>query len=77
MSAISSSGKSCNQRTGAAANSRFSNEAPSEAVITHIRLDAVHPISDLVDGDKMATKYGGLEFRFCIRAEVAAYEFTT
>jgi hypothetical protein len=47
--------------TGAAANSRL---APSQAVIANILLDAVHPISDLVDGDKMATKYGGLEFRF-------------
>src|SRR6185295_2855303 len=32
MSAISPSGRSCNQRTGAAANSRFSKEAPSQTV---------------------------------------------
>jgi hypothetical protein len=70
MSAISPSARSYNQRTGAAANSRFSKEAPSQIVTANIRLDAVHPISDLVDRDKMATKYGGLEFRFCITAPV-------
>jgi hypothetical protein len=58
MSGISPSGGSRNQRTDAAANSRFSKEAPSQTVTANIRLDAVHPISDLVEGEKMATKYG-------------------
>lgn len=53
MAVISSFGTSCNQRTGAAANSCFSNEAHSQAVIANIRLDAVHPIPDVV---KMGTK---------------------